>query len=408
MTKISYIHGPVPVDEFSDRAKEVRPSAYFNPLALTEGGAYLRLMRDQVQVLSDYYPENRTFRKGLAMIDNQLHRGIHGPTVYMGSVDRALYPVVRAIDVYKAQRQPATLPRFGPSIGSASWQDESLIGAEIPKLVDEFALWWIQQDRAWLTTNVFKGKAPSVDAIKGLLEAMKKKAPVGKEFVARYTEFSQKYETIKYIIDLYNDTLEKFAHHPLYNFLPQSNDYPGSVITKNILHSAGVQACANTGEFSVANMSLWTRNSILRANIAGNVGALSPERTAFVLSGLPDSEFAKFIGQPATNNTTKKGKISGDAAIGAAPLLIALIPVIIAAIGAAQQMYSAAQQKKAAAFSGVQGWGTQAYAANEADWKGFSLQAPGQQLPPVTTESQTNWPLIVGGVAAGTWLLTSK
>jgi hypothetical protein len=69
-------------------------------------------------------------------------------------------------------------------------------------------------------------------------------------------------------------------------------------------------------------------------------------------------------------------------------------------------MYTAAQARKAAAFSGVQGWGTQSYSANEQDWKGYKLQ-PGGQLPPAT-ESTTNWPLIIGGGALGAWLLTSK
>lgn len=399
MTKISYIHGPVPANEFADRAKEVQPADYFNPLVLTEGGAYLRLMRDQVKVLSEYYPENRTYRKGLSLIDNALHQGIHGAVPYMGALDPSLYPIARAIDVYKAQRQPATRPVWRtPAVGAASWRDESLIAGEIPELGDNFALWWIQQDRDWLT-KFFKGKAPSVNAMKAALNAMKDGAPVGRDFAVRYTEFSQKYETIKYIIDLYNNTLEKFAHHPLYNFLPQRNDYPGSVITKNILHSAGVQACANTGEFSVSNMSLWTRNGILRANIAGKVGALSPERTAFVLSGLPESEYPKFLGQNVDLKTQKTRPGIGN------PVLIALIPVIAAAITGAFQLLTAAQQRKAAAFAGVQGWGTAAYAANEADWKGMQLDT---NAPPIETADTTNWPLIIGGGAVAAWLLTSK
>lgn len=407
MTKISYIHGPVPVNEYSDRAAEVKPAAYFNPLVMTEGGAYLTLMRDQVKVLSEYYPENKTYRKGLSLIDNQLYRGIHGPTIYMGSVEPQLYPVARAIDVYKAQRQPATMPRFRPGVGAASWQDESMIGVEIKQL-DQFALWWIQQDRVWLT-SFHKGKAPSVNSVLSIIDAMKHGAPVGKEFITHYNEFVQKYDSIKYIIDLYNNTLEKFAHHPLYNFLPQNNDYPSSVVMKNIWHSAGVQACANTGEFSVSNMSLWTRNSILRANIAGNVGAISPEQTAFVLSGLPDSEFGAFLGAKGPNRgrpgADKADKMNG-ASIGILPVVLAgIIALIGTAIAAAAQMYTAAQQRKAAAFAGVQGWGTQAYSANEADWKGYGPPPGG---PPATAEAGTNWPLIIGGGAAAAWLLTSK
>lgn len=400
MTKISYIHGPVPANEFADRAKEVQPAEFFNPLVLTEGGAYLRLMRDQVKVLSEYYPENRTYRKGLSLIDNALYSGIHGTTPYIGALEPSLYPVARAIDVFKAQRQPATRPVWDAAQLSGSWRDESMIAGEIPDVPAEFALWWIQQDTQWLT-KFFNGKRPSVNSLNNAIQAMKDKAPVGPEFIARYKEFAAKYDTIKYIVTLYNDTLEKFAHHPLYNFLPQRNEYPASVVTKNILHTAGVQACANTGEFSVANMSLWTRNSILRANIGANVGALSPERTAFALTGLPDGDFAQFIGQkPATS---KGSKI--QAYIGIAPAVAAgIIALIGTAVVEASKMYQAAQARKAAAFSGVQGWGTSAYAASEADWKGM------QQLPPGTAPagSGTNWPVIVGAGALGAWLLTSK
>ena len=291
-------------------------------------------------------------------------------------------------------------------MGAASWQDESLIAGEIKQVDGNFPLWWIQQDRSWLKT-FFKGKEPSVTMVKVTIDIMKSKGPIGKEFAQRFSEFSAKYDTLKYIIDLYNNTLEKFAHHPLYNFLPQSNQYPSSVVMKNILHSAGVQACANTGEFSVENMALWTRNSILRANIAGNVGALSPERTAFTLSGLPDEAFPAFLGQKtSTNSSDKKGKVSGAAAIGVAPLIVAgIIGLITAAIAAAAQMYTAAQARKAAAFSGVQGWGTAAYAANKLDWDTGAPGAPG--MPPPTTDAGTNWPLILGA-GAGLLLLTQK
>lgn len=401
MTKISYIHGPVPADEFPDRAKAVQPAEYFNPLVLTEGEAYLRLMRDQVKVLNEYYPENRTYKKGLSLINNALHKGIHGEMPYMGALDPSLYPVARAIDVYKAQRQPATRPVWTAAQLSGSWRDESMVAGEIPDLGTNFALWWIQQDRDWLT-KFFKGKSPSVNSVQAAIAAMKDGAPTGREWNDRYKEYSQKYETIKYIIDLYNDTLEKFAHHPLYNFLPQRNEYPASVVTKNILHSAGVQACATTGEFSVTNMALWTRNSILRKNIAGNVGALSPERTAFVLSGLPEDEYPKFLGQPAVD--VKSQKTRTGTGIGN-PVLIALIPLITAAVAAAAQMYTAAQQRKAAAFAGVQGWGTAAYAANEADWQRMQLDP---NAPPMETADTTNWPLIIGGGVAAAWLLTSK
>lgn len=400
MTRISIIAGTIPTDEIRGRAAGVQAAPFFNPLLMTEGEAYLTLMRNQALTLAQYDPESRLARQAVAMADNALHTGIHGYLPYMGAVDRALYPIARAIEIFKTRRQPASMPRFSPSMGSASWLDESLIAGEI-KDPEEFALWWIRVDRAWLTSKY--GKNLSVNAIRNLVDLMKGgKAPVSKEVGNRYLEFAAKYDTLKYIIDLYNRTIDKFAHHPLYNFLPQSNEYPASVVTKNILHAAGVQACAATGEFSVENMALWTRNGILQANIKGNVGALSPERTAFALTNLPDDAFAAFLGQ-TSNSSSKKGKINGDA-IGILPAVaLAIIAVIGTAVTAAAQMYSAAQQRKAAAFSGVQGWGTTAYAANQADWKGYQQNGG---MPP-TTDNGTNWPLILGA-GAGLFLLTQK
>lgn len=404
MTRISYIAGPVPTDEIQDRAAGIQPAAYFNPLVLTEGGAYLRLMRDQVKVLSEYYPENRTYRKGLAMIDNQLHAGLHGPTVYLGSVDRALYPVVRAIDVYKTRRQPATRPQM-PSVGAASWQDESMVAGPLPEVTQAFAVWWFLQDRAYLTGIGFK----DAQQLKTNLEGMKGVPPVAPRtvFEKKWAEYARKYENLKFVTELYNERIEKFAHHPLYNFLPQSTrDYPSAVVTKNILHSAGIQAMANQGEFSTDNMSLWTRNSILRANINGGVGAFSPERSIFELTQLPESDLNTFLNvrTSATPGSQRPGAtVKGH--IGALPLA-ALIPLIAAAISAAagivQQILASKSQQNA--YASVQGWGTDAYAAKEKDFQNFKLGPDG--LPVI--EPTTNWPLIIGGGGLAAWLLTSK
>ena len=399
MTRISYIHGPVPVDEFRDRAKEVGKPDYINPMVLTDGGMYLRLMRNQVKTLAQYYPEDKKYRKGLALIDNALHRGIHGAVPYIGAVEPSLYPVMRAIDVYKLRRQPA----MRPAKISGSWRDESLIAGptQIPDL-REFALWWWFQDADYLKSKKVK-QADYINFYVATLENKELNTPEDEK--KHYYEMRQKYTDQKYIINLYNDTLQKFAHHPLYNFLPQKNEYPASVITKNILHSAGVQGLAKVGGWSVNNMALWTRNAILQENITKEVGAMSPEKTAFALTGLPDDLYAKFIGTGPAANTDRPGatKVAGDAAIGIAPAIaLAIIALITAAVGGAfAYLQSIEQRKSATAMASVQGWGTEAYAAGKGDWIGF--MTPGNT--PNTASS--NLPLLIGA-GAGLLLLTQK
>ena len=398
MTRISYIaglHGEGQ-DEVKDRSAGLKPAPYFNPLLMTEGGAYLRLMRDQVETLAQYYPDKALYRKGLALIDNSLYQGIHGATPYMGALDPGLYPIARAIDVYKTRRQPASRPMYRPGVGAASWQDESLIAGEIPTVAPDFALWWWNTDQAYLKSK----KVKDANAVKKYVEFISKSNKTSEEY-RHYLEVRTKYDTLKYVVDLYNNTLEKFAHHPLYNFLPQTKEnYPGYVITKNVLHSAGVQSMANAGEFSTANMSLWTRNSILRANITGNAGAISPENTIFTLTGLPADQYGKFIGVTSSN---KSGKINSDAGIGN-PVVLAVIALISAAIAAAAKIIESFNAKQIAAMNSVQGWGTSAYSATERDWNGYGV--PPEVQPP-TAEAGTNWPLILGA-GAGLYLLTQK
>lgn len=397
MTRISYIHGPVPVDEFRDRAKEVGKPDYINPLVLTDGGMYLRLMRNQVKTLAQYYPEDKKYRKGLALIDNALHRGIHGAVPYIGAVEPSLYPVMRAIDVYKLRRQPA----MRQAALSGSWRDESLvagIGADqIPTITDIFPIWWWQNDTKWL-----KGQnITNAQGVKNFIELIQKQdGSISIEEKRHYQDFKRQYDNKRYIINLYNSTLQKFAHHPLYNFLPQKNEYPPAVIMKNIMHRAGIEAMANTGGWSVDNMALWTRNAILQENIEKEAGALSPEKTAFALTGLPDDLYAQFLGSGPGG--VKPSRPGADK-IGIADIIVvAIIGAISAAItGALAFLDSAQKTEQAKALASVQGWGTNAYAADQKDWP------PEKKLPPTTTTESSNLPLLIGA-GAGLLLLTQK
>lgn len=392
-----YIHG---IDEINDRAAEVKPAPYLNPILMTEGEMYLRLMGDQVRTLAQYYPDRPVYKKGLVMINNALHQGIHGVQPAIGAIDPGLYPVARAIDVFKLRRQPAVRVSVD-GIGAASWQEESMIAGEIPDVQSNFWIWWWFQDTTWLKEK----KMTSISALQNLLNdllATKNTPPGGKAWLDRYIEFKAKYEAQEYIIKLYNDTLEKAAHHPLYNFLPQNNEYTGSVITKQILHGAGVQSMANVGDFSTANMTLWTRNGILRANIAGKAGAISPEMTAFSLSNLPDSDYSTFLGiDPAASNTKDKSNKMGIAPA----VLAAILGIIGAAVGGAFELMKGAQQRKTAALANVQGWGTTALEATQADWKGYNPNTGA--LPTMPQTSDNTVPLLIGGAAA-LYLLTQK
>jgi hypothetical protein len=396
---LHYIHGPA--DEIKDRAKGVRPAPYFNPLVMTEGEAYLLLMRDQANVLAQYFPENPVFPKGVSMIDNALYRGIRGYTPAMGAVDPKLYPVARAIDVYKLRRQPAVKPA-----GIGSWENQSLIAGdtdaipEIPEKEQDFAKWWWSVDFKTLSAK-YKSFEDFKRAV-GFAMVLKF-TYMDEATINRFKEMRQQFAAQDFIIKKFNESLENFGHHPLYNFLPKTSQYPSAVITKNILHAAGMQNMANVGMFSTTNMEMWTRNAILRKNIAGGAGAISPEMTAFALTGLPEGEFSQFLGTPSNRMR------EGTARVGlAVELTIAIVGLIASAIGGAFEFMKSVEQKKAAAFASVQGWGTAAYAANENDFEGYGLEKQKQQGPdPDQDTKPSNLPLILGGGAA-LWLLTQK
>lgn len=400
MTRISIIAGPVPSDEISDRAAGVQPAPYFNPLVMTEGQAYLTLMRNQALTLSQYYPDRKFYKKAVVLADNALHMGIGAP-LPIGSVDPTLYPVMRAINIFKTQRQPAVMPRQNASVGS--WAAESLVAGVIPQVNQEFVSWWWINDSAYLKT-----KFKDAQQLKGVLNDIGDKARLlpRNEFEKRWAEFSSKFETLKFVTDLYNKTIDKFSHHPLYNFLPEGrlNDYPANVITKNILHAAGIQGCANAGNFSVQNMAMWTRNGILNSNIAGNAGALSPEQTAFQLTGLPAKDFPQWLsGKAAQPNKSRPG-VNGYDEIGN-PVVIAVLALVSAAIAAAAQIITSFNAKNIAAMNSVSGWGTQAYAASESDWAKYQ-----QQIQEAQDKAETDgisWPLVAAGGAAA-YLLFSK
>ena len=393
MTKVSYIAGPVPSNEIADRSQGLPAAPIYNPLVMSDGEFYLRLMGDQVSVLASYFPEKPLYRKGMAMIENALHKGIHGYTMPIGSIEPTLYPIARAIEVYKLRnRVPAVMATpSSPRVGS--WENQSLVAGPIPE-VEDMAKWWWMNDKAYLPRIGVTSEAQLREIIQNQF-----KDKFGREldFVkSRWLgTWSAEYALQKEIVSLYNSNLEKFAHHPLYSFLPQTNAYPAAVVTKNILHSAGLQTMAKVGKFSQENMTLWTRNSILRANIGGNVGAVSPELSAFMLSGLPESRFGEFLGTSASGGSGTKWDKSS---IGAFPI-VALLGVIGAAVSGAFAFLTAVQQRETAAFASVQGWGTPAFAAAQQDWQGYDQQ-------PTEKTSGLSLP-IIAAAGMGLWLIFS-
>lgn len=396
MTKISIIAGTIARDEIKDRAAEVKPAPYFNPILMTEGQAYLTLMRDQALMLSQYYPENRLYRKAVSMADNALYHGIGAYAPYIGSVEPSLYPVANAIHVFKSKKQPAVRPRPG---GIGSWQTESLVAGEVPDAPD-FGIWLWNVDRDWLKAH----KVTDLNKVQKYIDFAKGMNPASQDY-QHYADKKGKYDYLVYVTKLYNDTIDKFGHHPLYNWIPKTKEiYPAEVVAKSIWHAGGVQALANASDFSVQNMELWTRNGILRANIKGNAGAISPELTCFQFTGLPDSAYTEWLTGKKIVVSDKKDKI-GEAAIGN-PVLLAILAIVAAALSYAQTVQQGINAKRATAFSGVQGWGTPAYSATEQDWRNYQKDLENQP-PDHGTGLGLSLP-VLGAGALAMYLLFSK
>ena len=216
-----------------------------------------------------------------------------------------------------------------------------------------------------------------------------------------------------------NQGITDFGHHTLYGFLPNSNKFTSSIITKTILQGAAHEDLARIAATDKSNMKLWLNTAIMRRNATTSIGPLDQLQSNISWTGLPAeglNEFWAWYDLSSQNDRVNSFQFQskivaklvelikkyGQPNIGVDPATTALIvntlkTLFVALLAAAPAIISALNNKKADAFAGSRGIGTQAFGPQPGDWDGNGI--PDDQ-------EKDNTLLWLGAAAAGIYLYT--
>jgi hypothetical protein len=289
----------------------------------------LALLREQLEILAAFYPEEKEFAKGLNMVDNALYKGIHGAPNAWSVLTPQLERVAGAIARAKANTRPA----------------------------NNFAILGRQRNSLGGVNNAL---VPMEDCNAIVNDPYLIPGSVAAEQAAERYRLCM--EDNKYR-PLLNTHLEKSSHHLLYEYITalQANTSPGTVTVKSTLHKAGTSTFHRVTKLDRDNIRLWMRNGIMRNNAKNGLEPLTPEASIALLRDNANESEAG-IGEPLTF------------AAGVV-LVIKLLGAIAAAATAAAILVDAL--KKGApqnynAFQEVTGIGSGSFGPERDDWAGYT------------------------------------
>lgn len=355
--------------ELSARGKMVSAKAPYIPYTkLTTGEFNLSLLYDRALILTAAYPEIPEFGKAAQMYQNALYSGVSNGVNFVG----ALYdPILQqaALNIATAAKQ--TAPAARAFIGRYSLGD----GIHIGDTTDATYTGAFEHDCVQYAT-----KEANAHFGRNKDWTWWKNSPVG--FGPNSNErayWAQKRNDceIKVAIEkILNDNMVNTSLHLVYKDLSGAfKPIVGSqVLTKKILHAAGVGGLANVAELTTGSMNNWTEAAIIRKNASIGAGPNGSISASMALAPDPAGYVAAYnqflVANPSKD--PKYGKISGPAAIGNPIAVIAAITALITAIGTAigqsAKMQEQLNAKKAGALSTVQGYGTPAFSAEQSDF----------------------------------------
>ena len=362
MTKISLIHA-VPSGEYPDRGKQVAAMQPIPYLSLTTGEMRLSLLRQRLELLRRFYPEEKQFEMGVEMVDDALKSGVHRGVNFIGVISDQLQPIARMIAQSVRQTRPAAGVIYArPNIVQG-------IGEVIP-IEARKAQCYKEAD---YKASQYKDK-PYREYMKDLLRR----------------KCDQKFEIEKII----NDRIEGVGHHVIYkNISPYYKVIPSIVHTKRLLHGAGIGAMAFTMESEESIMAEWVENAIMYKNASKGAGPLDSITSSFYLAPDPEAQLSQY---KAWLVKTKQDKING---IGLDPLTISIVIGLIgAALKVAAEFIAELQKAKYAAMASAQGFGTTSYQAEKSDFILDPVNNPPQEV-------QTDKTLLYAAMAAGAYFL---
>lgn len=332
MTQISEVHGirgKIPADEYAGRGSMVTNLGYVPYLSLTKGEMELWLAAQRAKMLAQWYGNDAPqYAKACQLIENALHKGVHGGISSVGVVPDYLQNVAALIKSAERKNAPASRAMFVRPQGISG------IGQIIPYN----------------------------DRVKACLDAAKKLPALPR--ANAQAKCLRNFEIEK----IFNGAIEKSGHHVLYHRIPSGIVVPTRVDVKRILHLGGIGGMAQVGEIDNGLMAGWVENGIIAKNAQIGVGAISSLRAAAEISPDPAQWIQRFTGQ-ASGTSDKSRPGAGLNGIGIPAVVI--IEAVTAALVAAKDLISALFKQQAVIKA--EGFGTPAYSAEANDFLGGGM-----------------------------------
>ncbi|MFM9952396.1 MAG: hypothetical protein ACKV1O_30985 [Saprospiraceae bacterium] len=256
MTKVAYIHGTpfqdsIPSDEWGQRAALVPRAQYIAYDEMTEGGLKLALLREQLEILSNFYQDNVQYKTALDRVSQALE-GNRVSGFYSGGTTPMLDAVNKTITKALQKTQPA--------VGLVPLENCNRSNSEF-------------------------AADPRYKDIKSCLFC--------KPIRERYQD---RCENLNYYPTVLNEHLEGSAHHMLYKFVKYPNLEPNVVSTKSVLHATAIDELSKLSGLNRDNMASWYRNGVMRGNTKVGLNPMQPEQT---IQNFKDSIQAG-VGEPLT------------------------------------------------------------------------------------------------------------
>lgn len=400
MARIDYIEG-IPGDEHLHRGNLVSDADFIRYGAMSRGEFRTELLRQRVKLFAEYSGD-ANYRKAQSLIENAAHRGIHGIGGFVGAM---YHPVLQSVAFNLNENRrligPAAGFKYRPGI-----QGDDLIPVEDCEKVVLEKIYIKYANLLKHYGGVDRFKRDPINYNLRYWQNLKDKdyshngGKIRHFAVTEAAACERRVEVEK----IYNQQLEKSAHHVPYGYLDQRylNFLPNTVGTKSLLHNAGIGALANVESFNPADMRMWVENGILRQNAQAGAGLMNGERTSFAVADeRDDAMYAAYMKWKGV----KPPKIRGAHVGEPVTVTLAIIGLITLAIKAAQVIVTEVQKTKQMAFATAQGFGTDAFKSDKGDWNRAGNDGSGGSTP---TEDSDNTMLIAAAGAAALLLLNDK
>lgn len=315
--------------ERKQRGELLTERSFIDTVNLSEGQMSVTLWAEYYRILSEYYPEDASYLQGYQIAKDALYKGLHtanGISYFSSLLNPKLNPVVNAINKAKSQTKNAS----GFFTSKEKPNAANIIGDPIVPIRDCLVEFPIVSLSNLSTGNlnaaqvaVIRNEFPSInppDLFTGNLSSQQIQ-----DIISRINSKRDDCNKENIWRDLFNTHFEEMAHHPLYNFMTNSQLSKVEPVFK-YKQGAHVQAIGSLSVHSKISNSLlrqWQELGIVRHNAIEGAGPLNANETIFgLMDGKVYRENGEYIGEPLTIAAVTAIIIAIGSALSAATLFI--------------------------------------------------------------------------------------